>query len=262
MKTLISCVIMFVFFFWTSGSGQESVSDDSVCFAQATISTDVDGSLVSIDGRFVGRTPLTIDSLMPGLRTVTVRHPETSRWIPQVIERSIHMEPGDSLQIELRFGARVVLRSDPFGAEVRMNDSLWGTTPLTIDHVPSVSVVSVGLSGYETETLDLATTAPGIVAIRLRPSGSNEATDGNRVLEKSTEGTNLLPLVLSGATAIVAGGISAHFKTSADDEYDRYQQTGDPSRLDSTRHLDGLAAVSLVASQISLGLFVYFLFSP
>ena len=238
---------------------QDGMDTLLIRYGQATFHANVDGAIISIDGVVVGSAPITVDSLMPGSRHVKIVHPERGDWMPRAIEDTIQVEPDVPLLREYRFEPRFVLRSDPYGAEVQMGDSVLGTTPLELEPSHDRTVVTLTIPGYEAQTTDLADATPGIVMVRLRPLDGVEE-DG--IAGTEAGGPGVIPLVLSGASAIIAGGISAHFKANADEQYDRYLQTADLANLDETRRLDGLAAVSLIASQISLGLFVYLLVSP
>jgi hypothetical protein len=70
-----------------------------------------------------------------------------------------------------------------------------------------------------------------------------------------------LRLYISGATTIIAGAASAYFKVKADNTYSQYVRSGDPNQLSEVNRLDTAAGIALVATQISLGLFAYFMLS-
>jgi len=71
----------------------------------------------------------------------------------------------------------------------------------------------------------------------------------------------VLPLILSGASSILAGGFSAYYKVKADEVYQEYLLTGDPAKLAETRKLDSVAGIALGASEIYFALFSYLLLS-
>jgi hypothetical protein len=70
-----------------------------------------------------------------------------------------------------------------------------------------------------------------------------------------------LKLYVAGAATIIAGATSAYFKLKADNRYSDYIRTGNATSLAEVDRLDTAAGVALAATQISLGLFTYFLLS-
>lgn len=82
------------------------------------------------------------------------------------------------------------------------------------------------------------------------------------MLEEATPKKNgTFRLYLTGATAIISGATAAYFKIKADDRYQAYQLRGEQALLSETNRLDAVSAVALIATQVSLGLFTYFILS-
>lgn len=69
-------------------------------FGSLTIDADVEGAEVEVDGAFVGNTPST-RRLTPGNHTITVRDGQ------QVWERTIAVQPGDSVRIRAKVAAPI-----------------------------------------------------------------------------------------------------------------------------------------------------------
>ena len=57
---------------------------------------------------------------------------------------------------------------------------------------------------------------------------------------------------------VALGATTAFFKLKADNRYDEYRQSGDPSLLDQTNRLDLVSGITFVALQINFGLIIYF----
>ena len=62
--------------------------------------------------------------------------------------------------------------------------------------------------------------------------------------------------------AAVAGGTfgAFHFKSKGNDAYDRYLETQNPADYDESKSNDTYSILFLVATEVTLGVLVYFLF--
>ncbi|WP_243093644.1 PEGA domain-containing protein [Thermus thalpophilus] len=118
--------------------------------ATATLAVDSrpQGAEVYLDGRFQGRTPLSL-SVNPGRQEVEVRLPGF-----QPYRVAVNPRPGERVQIfaqlvpEPRQGTLAV-SSTPSGAEVYVGGSLRGRTPLSLALPEGRYEVELRLSGYE-----------------------------------------------------------------------------------------------------------------
>jgi hypothetical protein len=114
--------------------------------------------------------------------------------------------------------------------------------------------MQVRMHGYETAFVD---PRQGVVSIRL-DRAINGDLEANVIPEESRSS---LPLFLSGASSLIAGGFSVYFKVQADEVYAEYLRTGDPVKLAETRKLDNVSGIALGAAEIYFVLFSYLLLS-
>jgi PEGA domain len=142
----------------------------------ALFKSSPDGATILVDGVHRGTTPIKL-SLTPGSHTVTITSGETSRSLPLTVEAGLVI----SHYVELAVpppaaGGRVEVSSDPSGAEVRIDGTVRGTTPLVITDL-SVGSHKVTVSSGETvinRTVNVTqgTTASVLVSTGGAPSSS------------------------------------------------------------------------------------------
>jgi TonB family protein len=97
--------------------------------AALQIETEPPGARVSVDGKEVGITPLTVPSVAPGLRTVRI---ERDGYAPAALSLEVAQ---DAALAPLRFSltpteAKASIHSDPEGAAVTIDGRDAGRTPL------------------------------------------------------------------------------------------------------------------------------------
>jgi hypothetical protein len=100
---------------------------------------------VRLDGQAVGRTPLLFERVTAGVHEVELTHP---RYQTRTLEVVV---PGRVDVTLLRPPAKLRVTSSPSGAEVRLNGTSRGRTPIDIDvdafeHYP----IDIALAGYRT----------------------------------------------------------------------------------------------------------------
>jgi hypothetical protein len=235
----------------------QGVAEDS---AIVTIRADVDSAVVVIDGKTVGRTPLVHSLPAPGDYAVRILHPDLLNWLTPVMEDSIHLEAGMVLSRFYPLPRRYLVRSEPAGAEVVFGGVAAGLTPLVLEPPGGDTVFQVRKEGYDPAFLRFDGARRGVLVAQLeRIPGLNGPMEST---VRESPGSSSFPVVLTGTSAIVAGGLAAYFKVKADGRYDEYLSTGDPAQRAETRRLDTLAGISLAASQVLMGLFIYYLLSP
>ena len=93
-----------------------------------------DGATIAIDGLARGTTPIKL-SLAAGQYTVTIKSGDVSRTLPLVVEAGGVMSQYFELAPQLQLTGGLDVVSDPSGAEVRIDGTLRGTTPLTVADV-------------------------------------------------------------------------------------------------------------------------------
>jgi len=259
-------LIVAVLGFPRTSSAGEVPSDTSSSAIRGTvrIESDVDSALVILDGHLIGFTPLVVDTLQAGTYSVKLLHPDKNNWLTESIFDSFIVHRGESVTRRYVLETRYLVRSDPFNAEVFLRDSLIGRTPLVIRKEDATSTTDLLLrkQGYEDTRLGLVGSERGVVTAALKRTWYHEGTE-NYLLTTVDNGKRFpsVRVYLTGVSTVFSGAAAAYFKIKADKRYQSYLTSRDPSVLSETHRLDRAAAVALVAAQISIGLFAYFLLS-
>lgn len=157
-----------------------------------TLSTNpVTGAEVLIDQQSVGVTPLTLDSVAPGLHDVAIRAP---RYLPFDTEIEIEgkrIEQSLDVQLERGWGDFAFV-SDPAGADILVDDQVVASTPATIELMAGVHAIALRKSGYKQWSSEVTaragedqqlpavalTVADGSASIRSTPAGANVRIGG------------------------------------------------------------------------------------
>jgi hypothetical protein len=247
----------FVFSFNTQAQVTADSTSQSTAAAQSiTIQTNIEGATVFIDGDSVGLTPLTFHTT-PGAHHVRILS-DVANWLSEPISDSIAVAPNEQRTLRYAFAQKFLILSNPSGAEVLARDSVIGTTPLVVKQSGDADF-RVRRAGYEETPLDFTSASRGILSTTLNKKWQSENDD--TIFKEAEVKNSSLKLYFAGAATIVAGAASAYFKVKADNNYSEYIRTGDPARLSDVNRLDTSAGIALAATQISLGLFTYFLLS-
>jgi hypothetical protein len=242
---------------------QDRPVGDTLVASHATVSivTDTEGARVMLNGQDVGSTPLTVDSLFPGVFSLMIVPSDASDWLTEIVHDTIEIAAGEMRTLRYRLRKGILLNSVPSGATVRLGDSLAGTTPLLIPSraLEHSHVVTVSLEGYHPATLQAGPLLDGSLTVPLARHWTRDGTSGlPMVLPESADGRTL-PAVLSGAGAILAGAAAAYLKIEADERNATYRRSLDPRILAERDRLDRAAAFSLVIMQVGMGVLMYIL---
>lgn len=256
MKTLFCSFSLF--FFSLTVFGQEkadTLAPNILWAAPVTIKTDIEGAWVFVDGDSAGVTPLTV-SLEPGGHYIRIIPPDVENWLSLPVTDSISVVAASPQTLQYSVTPNILILSSPSGAEVYARDSLIGTTPLVVKNGMSLRLHK---PGYEEKTVEAANAPRGVLSFPLKKvwqSGTEEST-----FKDTEEKHSPLRLYLTGAATILAGATTAYFKVKADNTYGNYLQTGELHSLSETNRFDTAAGISLAATELSLGLFTYFMLS-
>lgn len=251
------CVLMLATAVQTFAQTPADTTATGTSAAAVKIDSDPPGAIVWLDGDSVGITPLTLNSVQPGRHHLRLLAPDLANWLNDPVDDTIEVATSGVRSLRYQLPSRALILTSPPEAQVFVNDTLVGTTPIVLEKTPSR--FTLRKPGYADTTLDGTQTGRGRVSVRLQRTWtqSEEAS----IFKDSEERTSPLRLYLTGATTVIAGAVSAYYKVKADNLYSRYAQTGDPAQLAEVNRLDTAAGVALALTQVSLGLFTYFLLS-
>jgi formylglycine-generating enzyme required for sulfatase activity len=137
-------------------------------FAPVTFESKPAGAQVLVDGKPIGTTPATLD-VDAGRRAIALAHPEFRTW-----EQTITVVSGQAQTVgPVELGlpeAKLVIRTQPAGADVSVAGAYRGRTPVTLALAPNVDhEVVVTRAGYAptTRTIRLEPKAEQVLALTL-----------------------------------------------------------------------------------------------
>jgi hypothetical protein len=231
--------------------------------ATITVTTNIDSARLFIDGIFAGTTPLRIDTLTPGTHEVRLVHPEVTSWLTGNLTDTVSLLPGESKELSYTLREWYYLNTVPSGADIYINDSLAGATPMILSSslLPPGTSLSLMKSGYERAESAPAEFRRGSLILPLVRRAGTEPFNGSIIIQEMPVARNALRLHLSGASTLFFGAITAYLKIRADKAHEDFLRTQNSAYLSRRDRLDTQAIGAIVITQIALGLFVYFLLS-
>lgn len=265
MKTLssLSVLMLLVSTSMIAVAGGQASDSSSVPEPALIVRADVDSAFVLLDGHSVGRTPVVIDTIAPGVHILKIMHSDVSNWLAGVLEDTLHITKGDHRVCQYRFRQAIIFSTVPAGASVYIRDTLVGITPMLLTNPQEGQQPPVAISkdGYEPSTVIPWDTPRGYATFSLTPI-SQQAMEED-IISASPPAPRVRPtrIFVSGAAMAATGIVTAYLKIKADNRQDLYLQTGDPGLLAERNRLDRGAALTLVLTQIGFGFFVYYLLS-
>jgi len=244
-----------------AATSEPDSSNIATLHCSLTIESIPESAYVLVDGRHAGRTPISIDSLSPGTHILTLQHPDAESWLTEPTIDTVRIAEGERTVLRYNLNSRYFITSTPFGAEVLVGDSVVGTTPFATS--PSLALESITLRkpGYEPTSMHLAVNQGSVVSIPLKRIWQNDENGESYFKDYDGRGPKSAGLYISGAATILSGVTAAYFKIKADDRYQQYLTTNNGSLLSQTHRLDTAAGIAIIATQIGLGLFTYFIFT-
>jgi hypothetical protein len=225
------------------------------------IESTPESAYVLVDGRLAGQTPISVDSLGSGIHILTLQHPDVENWLTEPIIDTVKLLGGEHKALRYSLGTRYFITSIPFGAEVLVSDSVIGTTPIVTSPPLSLESITLRKAGYEPTSVRPAVNQGGIISIPLKKIWQNDENGWSYFKDNDGKSSKSAGLYIAGTATILSGVAAAYFKIKADDRYQQYLGSNNSSFLSQTNRLDTAAAIAIVATQVGLGLFTYFLFT-
>jgi len=120
-------------------------------WGDVSIGSIPEGARVSVDGKPVGETPLTVQ-LLPGSYSLELSADRYKTWQTQLTVQSNEPQVLDNIKL-LPADGILALSSSPPGANVTVGDGYVGRTPLKVPLVPQAThLVHISKAGYEKAT--------------------------------------------------------------------------------------------------------------
>jgi hypothetical protein len=220
---------------------------------------------VFLDGTWIGVTPLGPIGVVEGEHSVWFRSRPGADFEPNPLDpRPVSIAVDDTVRVFERMGHLVWIESEPAGADVSVDGTFRGTTPvqLRVD-VERTRSITVGGGDFRRAELDLGRLAEldrllvSLVESPVRAEASFEPRP-SRFGQWAPWGS----LFVAGASAAVA----IHFKERADDAFETYEASLLSGDLDHWRDRaerdDRYATAAWIVAESALVLGVYLLAKP
>lgn len=266
MKSLISvtvfgCLLIFTIPPVHSTSQQEESQGKGYLLLQ----TKHVGLSVKIDGQLIGQTPLDLQMLPTGLHKINISHPGRVNWLDRDWSREVSIAPDDTLVIEVNFERSFSINSQPFGAEVFLEDQRVGETPIFVKLLEGeMKRLTLSKTGFKDTTMILGLCEEQFFNIPLkRTKESLDFSLKTKELEFKRKSKTKRYLYTSVGLSVVSGALALYFRNKGNQNHDRYLATADPQTFnkffDDAKKYDRYAAVSFGTFQVSF-IFSFYLY--
>lgn len=230
-------------------------------FYNLSVSSVPDNYDVYIDSIFIGKTPVVNYKLAASSYTLKILNWSTLReWESESKIISLDLKSDTSFTINFR--NEYFISTSPSNASVIKNDSTYGFTPLRLFSKEKLNgSFLLRKEGYFDKTINIENFGFGNSIVEtLTPNGITKSNVWkNKNTNFNTKRNFPLIAVLGGA---VAGGTfgAFHFKSKGNDAYDTYLNTQNQADYEESKTNDLYSVLFIVATEITLGVLVYFLF--
>ncbi len=212
------------------------------CRANVTINTDLPSSGIYLNDSLIAKGNA-FARLSIGEYYLLVAE-DSERWDAKSFSDTILINNCNDTTISFSFNSRVYLNTEPQDVYVYQDSELIGHTPLFIP--VSSEEITLKKPGFDDKVLDIRDISSG-KKIMLKFTGRIK---GESFFEK-----NIFKILVGGIVAL--GGVTAYFKLKADDNFDKYQNSGNQFYLDQTHKYDLISGIAFGAVQVGFGLLIY-----
>ena len=254
-----NCLILVFWWGVVIGFARDGARDIEKAQATLTVRTNIPGVEIFIDTVSLGVTPLPTTTIDTGRHIFRFIHPQTRSWLYPAMIETVVVQPSEHLERTIIFPTMYHITSEPYGAEVFVTDRLVGHTPYFLAATSTKEIIRIRKEGYEDVTIPLSPAETEVHALLRALSPTNP--DQISPYLSNERSKNTFPIYLTTSATVVTGVAAAYFKIKADKYYNDYRKTGDLRTLDKVHRLDTISGVSLVASELSLFMLTYLLFS-
>ncbi|MBN8572243.1 MAG: PEGA domain-containing protein [Ignavibacteria bacterium] len=249
--------ILILFLFLTSDIFAQKDSS----FYSLSVNSIPDNYDVYIDSVLIGKTPLVNHKLKASSYTLKILNWSTLKeWESE--SKIILLDLKSDTSFTITFRNDYFINTIPSNASVIKNDSVYGFTPLRLFSKEKLTGnFLLRKEGYFDKTINIDSYGFGNSIVEtLTPNG---VTKNNVWKNKNTNFNTKrnFPLIAVLGAAVAGGTFGAfHFKSKGNDAYDRYLETQNPADYDESKTNDTYSILFLVATEVTLGVLVYFLF--
>lgn len=214
------------------------------CISHIKLNSDIPNTIFYVDTIKIGEGNQLTAEIKNGIHKITAFE-NSDRWNAKTFVDTINIKCNEDTTINYTFKSSSYIQTNPADAYVYYKDSLIGHTPMFLnDNIKNIKLVK---EGYENVNYHLTDSPiPGIVYLKF-----NGIKEGKSFFKKD------LFKILVGSLLIL-GGTTAYFKIKADNNFSKYQDTGNSSYLTKTRRYDLVSGIAFGAVQINFGLIIYY----
>lgn len=228
------------------------------------VATDSAGILILCDGKMLGATPLPVISLLAGEHQIVALNPRRFSWGNPDWSQQLNFPPAETLIVAPRFLRQVFIQTEPYGADVYVNEAWQGTTPLILllDDTTAYQF-HVKKNGYETQHLQFDPCRTHNLKLQLTPSRLDAAPTRQKSVKPMAQVRQRRLTYGLWGLSILTSLAAVYFKDQADEKYQRYLQAGslkDMNRyFNDAKRFDCYSNISLASVQGCFVLSFYFL---
>ncbi len=233
-----------------------SVPAQDSAFAWLRVESNLPTSLVLVDSAYVGRADRSLLRVPANSVRIVLVPAEVGAWdLPQPGE-DLSIAAGDTLALVMDFRYQYRIDSSPFGARVSVpaeGGLVLGNTPLVYStKTPLLNALLLVRSGYANAEIQ-----PGINVINRHSVAltllDRDVPDDLAVEWAPRSSKNKWITWAAAGLAVAGGAVAVNFKFKADEEYDRYLETGEPAIKEQVDRYDTYSYVALGAMQVGIG---------
>ncbi len=232
--------------------------------AYLNISSTPQGLQVYLDNRLIGQTPLHHHAIEPGNHHITVYSPYWPAWNISNYEKNLIAYGDKTYDVKASFEKMVYINSLPYDADVVINNKSVGKTPIYLKS-DTLKTITLEKKGYSPQTIRVDS-LQNMAVINMTPNAEYIQQQWEKTRSQASRIKQKKRLFWGSlAFTAVAGLSTIHFRSRGNQEYDRYQNTIIPDKMnqhfDNARLYDRLAGISYALFETGFVLSGYFFLS-
>ena len=229
MKLIIIIFILVFYVFQVFSQSQQS-------FGYLKINYDSTGIEILLNNKPLGCTPLPIILLKPGIYKISALHPNPYLWGTFDWQDSIKIVSNDTLTIQPEFNKILHIITDPFDADIFLNNEYKGKSPAVISIYSQDSAqLVVKRAGYKDYVIDLKQVKNNSINVNLARNHDFSGLKNFKKQRKSKNRYKTLAYSFWGLS-ILSGLSTVYLKDQADEKYNQYLAAGSLKEMNNYYH--------------------------
>lgn len=240
-------------------SAVESRLDTAVRYTFLRVGTNLPEAILFADSLRIGTVTSELAAVPASTDRLRLVPPDANTWSVPPVERQVELTAGDTVDVALHFPYYYRVESIPYDASVFLEtgDALRriGSTPLLYtSEAPLAKQLIIERPGYVMVRIEPGSEVWNRHVISLSPTDDLDPTAAQVQWKPPKKHRAWIDYAAIG-TALAAGAVAVHYKFKADDLYDEYEQSGEPSLRPRIHHFDVRSGVALGVMQLGIGVF-------